>query len=252
MDSTAREILAGLIAEYPPDLRPLQLMDLERIVFHVDLVLAERATSVCDIGGGIGLFSLGCAVTGLKATLVDDFRDPVNIEHGDGILDLHRSRGVRVVCRDFIADGLGDFPAGSFDAVTTVESMEHWPHSPKRLFHQVMKLLKPNGTFIIGVPNCVNLRKRITVPFGHGKWSAMSAWYEPDVFRGHLREADADDLRYIARDLGLRDVRIIGRNWQGHQSPSPWIRMATAVVDQAIRPIPSLCSFLYLIGHRPC
>jgi 2-polyprenyl-3-methyl-5-hydroxy-6-metoxy-1,4-benzoquinol methylase len=251
MDSKAKDILSGLIAEYPADLQPLQVMDLDRIVFHVDLVLAEGATSVCDIGGGIGLFSLGCAVSGLKVTLVDDFRDPVNLHYGDGILQLHRSHGVNVVCRDFIAQGLSDFAAGSFDAITTFESMEHWHHSPKRLFHQVMKLLKPNGTLVIGVPNCVNLRKRITVPFGHGKWSAMSAWYEPDAFRGHVREADADDLRYIARDLGLRDARIIGRNWQGHQSPSRWIRRATRLIDQFIRPIPPLCSFLYLIGHKP-
>jgi hypothetical protein len=58
-------------------------------------------------------------------------------------------------------------------------------------------------------------------------------------------------LRYIARDLGLRDARIIGRNWQGHQSPNRWIRMATKLMDTPIRPIPALCSFLYLIGHKP-
>jgi hypothetical protein len=47
--------------------------------------------------------------------------------------------------------------------------MEHWHHSPKRLFRQVSdKLLKPGGRFVLAVPNCVNLRKRLSVPLGVG------------------------------------------------------------------------------------
>ena len=50
---------------------------------------------------------------------------------------------------------------------------------------------------MVGVPNCVNLRKRLTVPLGRGKWSPMADWYEQPSFRGHVREPDAlrDRLR---------------------------------------------------------
>jgi SAM-dependent methyltransferase len=242
--------LVGLTSKYPPELQPGQLRDLARIAFHIDLVVAQGATSVCDIGGGIGIFSLGCSVAGLETTLVDDFRDPVNFRYGDNFLELHRSHGVSVLCRDFISEGLDDFPPGSFDAVTTFDSMEHWHHSPKRLFHQLMRLLKPNGSIIIGVPNCVNLRKRITYPFGYGSWSRMSDWYERDRFRGHVREPNVDDLRYIARDLDLQDVRVIGRNWPGYHSSSRFVRMATAICDRAIQLAPSLCATIYLIGRK--
>jgi hypothetical protein len=87
--------------------------------------------------------------------------------------------------------------------------------------------LKPGGLFFLGVPNCVNLRKRITVPLGAGKWSAIEEWYEREMFRGHVREPDVGDLRYIARDLGLRDVRIFGRNWLGYASRHGWVRALT-------------------------
>ena len=56
---------------------------------------------LCDIGGGIGLYSIGCAGYGFKrAVLADDFNDPVNHEVGDSILDLHRGYGVEVVSND--------------------------------------------------------------------------------------------------------------------------------------------------------
>jgi hypothetical protein len=63
--------------------------------------------------------------------------------------------------------------------------------------------LKPGGLFFLRAPNCVILRKRITVPLGVGKWSSMDEWYEREMFGGHIRGPDVGHLRYIARDLGL-------------------------------------------------
>ena len=112
--------------------------------------------------------------------------------------------------------GLLPFEEASFDVITSFDSMEHWHHSPKRLFQEVMRVLKPSGRFILGVPNCVNLRKRLTVPFGFGKWSSIDDWYEQETFRGHVREPDVEDLRYIANDMGLMELQILGRNWMAY------------------------------------
>lgn len=71
-----------------------------------------------------------------------------------------------------------------FDAITSFDSMELWHHSPSKLFFEITSQLKPGGVFRLGVPNCVNLRKRLTVPLGFGKWSAMQDWYEEENFRG--------------------------------------------------------------------
>ena len=69
----------------------------------------------------------------------------------------------------------------------------------------------------------MNLRKRITVPLGYGKWSRMEDWYEEDRFRGHVREPDVADLRYIGADLDLKNIEILGRNWLGYQSRFNWV-----------------------------
>jgi len=113
-----------------------------------------------------------------------------------------------------------------------------------------MNLLNEDGVFVLAAPNCVNIRKRFTVPFGRGEWSAMSDWYENQVFRGHVREPDVDDLLYIARDMGLSDIKVYGRNWLGYYSNNKIINLFTPIIDYPIRVFPILCSDIYVIGFK--
>lgn len=250
------EPLRNIAHQYPIDMVEDQLEDISRISFNICLAL-DAAThkplnnlEICDLGGGVGMFSIGCAAIGLKrVVLVDDFDDPVNHRIGASILDLHRSLGVEVDSRDVIEKGIQDLD-GSFDIITTFDSMEHWHHSPKNLFHEVVNKLNPGGIFVLGVPNCVNLRKRLSTLLGIGKWSGMHDWYEINKFRGHVREPDVNDLLYIARDMGLADIKIFGRNWLGHRSASQLIRLATKIIDHPLRILPSLCSDIYLVGRK--
>ena len=102
----------------------------------------------------------------------------------------------------------------------------------------------------IGVPNCVRLRKRLTVPFGFGKWSDFNSYYYQDVFRGHVREYDIDDLKKIAEDLGFENYKIIGRNWSGLESSNSILRAITKFSDLILRFFPCLCDSIYLIAKK--
>jgi SAM-dependent methyltransferase len=250
---TSEEIAARLrtiAGTYPEELVAGQRRDVARITFNIELVTDRvgQDVAVCDLGGGIGLFSVGCAALGMRATLVDDFGDSVNRDYAQVPQQLHQKYDVEVVSSDLIVSP-PEFAAGSFDAVTSFDSMEHWHHSPRALFHRVLRWLRPGGLFILGVPNCVNLRKRITVPFGIGKWSSMADWYDEARFRQHVREPDTGDLRYIARDLQLQQVEILGRNWLGYASRRGWVRLGTPLFDVPLRLFPSLCADIYLIGR---
>lgn len=247
-----RDALRRIAMQFPPELVESQLDDVERVACHIDLVHSEMGADVrlCDVGGGIGLFSVGCAAVGMRVILMDDFGDDVNRRFGDSPLTLHRHHGVRVETRDVIADGIA-LPPASLDVVTTFDAVEHWHHSPKRLFASVVETLVPGGLFLLGAPNCVNLRKRLTVPLGRGKWSSMADWYECPTFRGHVREPDVEDLRYIAKDMGLVGVRILGRNWSGRRSPSRAVRLLSRATDHVLRLRPALCSDIYLLGRKP-
>jgi SAM-dependent methyltransferase len=237
---------------YPADMQAEQIADAERVAFNIRLALGQQSPShlsICDLGGGVGLFSVGCKAIGFaRSVLIDDFRDPVNLAKGDSVLDLHRSFGVEVHSRDIVAEGMG--VEATFDVITSFDSMEHWHNSPRMLFQEVTRKLKPNGRFVLGVPNCVNLRKRLTVPLGYGKWSGFDEWYHRDMFRGHVREPDVSDLRAIAADMGLVNTQIIGRNWTGHASPKTITRIAARIMDLPLRAFPNLCGDIYLVGWK--
>jgi 2-polyprenyl-3-methyl-5-hydroxy-6-metoxy-1,4-benzoquinol methylase len=246
------ERLTRLVGEFPEVMHRRQLGDIPRVAFHLKLALAGREPSklaICDVGGGLGLFIVACAALGAQATLIDDFRDDAHLRIGEQVLEVYRRYGVETISRDVVADGLGGYD-GAFDTITAFATMEHWHHSPKKVFHQMTDALRPQGRFILSAPNCLNIRKRISWVLGTGYWSHIRDWYEPEVFRGHVREPSISDMRYIARDLALRDVCIYGRNWAGYASPSRARRLITPLVDRPLRLRPSLCSTLYLVGSK--
>jgi SAM-dependent methyltransferase len=243
--------LRDIAQRYPQELIDGQIRDTPRIAFNIGLILDRVGANVsmCDLGGGIGLFSVGCAVLGMRSTLVDDFSDSVNRKYASVPDTVHRQSSVTVISTDLVASP-PEFPKNSLDVVTSFDSIEHWHSSPKPSLHRALDWLKPGGLLILGLPNCVNLRKRLTVPFGRGKWSSMADWYEATPFRGHVREPDVDDLRYIARDLKLENIEILGRNWLGYQHRSSLVRIITRLVDVPLRMFPGLCADIYLVGTK--
>lgn len=225
-----------------------------KAVFEIELLkraLGElKGKSVIDVGGGWGLYAASCAALGMNATLLDDFGDSGQFNDlNDPKYSMPNDFGVSVMKQDVIVDGLGKTPE-SVDAITCFDMIEHLHASPKEFLHDAMRVLRPGGVLLIGVPNCVNLRKRLTVPFGRGSWSQFSVWYEPKIFRDHVREPDVQDLKKIAKDISLCDYQIIGRNWQGSLSPSKITRISTKMSHQILSYFPSLCSDIYLLGYK--
>jgi hypothetical protein len=225
-----------------------------RTAFNIILALAGRPPGevrMCDLGGGLNLFAPAVAALGAKEViLVDDFGDRGYAGAWETVLPVHGRLGVKVVSRDLVSLGLSGVIAGQVNVFTCFEFLEHCHHSPKKLLREAASHLVAGGLFVISVPNCVNLRKRLTVPLGFGRWTRMEDWYEPEVFRGHVREPSVDDLKYIARDLGLRDTRIHGRNWSGYYSPRRTVRWLTGIFDLPLRLFPGLCSHIYLVGRK--
>lgn len=224
--------------------------EIARHVFNVQLAIldVQPGAAICDIGGGWGSFSSICAGLGYRSILIDDFRDQGFFTRDDLRYQMQRHYGVQQVSRDVVAQGI-DFAPNSIDVFTCFDSMEHWHNSPKRLFAQVVNALKPGGRFVLACPNCLNLRKRISTLLGTARWTAMHDWYEQEVFRGHVREPNLEDLLYIARDMGLVNTSIHGANFAGLLQPG--LRALTLAIDPLLRLRPSLCSDIYLVGHKP-
>lgn len=251
-NKSIRKKLVDIAEKYPSNLRNYAVIDIDRTLCNISLTLKVlgkpiEEASIVDLGGNISMFSLCCKAIGFRdVCVIDDFSDPINDSEGDSILDLHRSHGINIVNEDLVKETPHTLP--SADVYTSFDSMEHWHHSPKNLFATISSNLKvTKGGFVLGVPNCVNMRKRITVPFGYGKWSQMVHWYEVEQFRGHVREPDVSDLKYIARDIGFDSFEIVGRNWVGLKNGNCSIRALSKIVDLPMRLLPSICGDIDLV-----
>jgi len=230
------DVVQALARRYPEALRVEQLADAARIASHVERILSP-GSSVADLGGGIGLFSPSCSALGMQTWLVDDFGDAVNQAYRLDDIGLHRALGVRVVEAPIHRWGEA-FGDESLDVITCFDSLEHWHHSPRPVFAEAYRVLKPGGSLLISGPNAVNLRKRLGVPLGRSNWSHFEDWFYPDQFRGHVRE------------LGFEKQAVWGRNWAGYPAAGrgravPWL------IDRALRPFPTLCSDLYVLARKP-
>src|SRR5262245_4367207 len=123
-----KETLFNVLVHYPTSEIENQRQDIPRIAFHLGLIVTNvgAGSAVADIGGGLGLFSPGCAALGFNSSLVDDFRDAGNIRVAREVLKrVHERCGVTVVCRDVVTHGV-DFAPNTLDAVTSFDSIEHW------------------------------------------------------------------------------------------------------------------------------
>ena len=236
------------IEKYPPYYLRWRI---KQTAFHISIIvsiLGNKAT-ICDIGGGWGMFLAGCSAIGMSSILIDDFGDTCFLDSDDLRPQLLNEFNITVLKQNVLEKDI-DFPPESIDAFTAFDIMEHFHHSPKSLFTQIVSSLKSGGLFLIGVPNCVNLYKRLTVMLGIEKWSSMYDWYETTPFRGHVREPSLGDLKYIAKDLGLKDIKTFGRNWLGYYNPNKTVRIFTNLINRPLCLRPSFCSNIYMIGKK--
>ena len=247
----ARDLSTDVFTKWWPKLNALeQRSEIARNIYNVQLATDGVPANawICDVGAGWGAFACTVKGMGYRSTMIDDFRDRGFYSEADSRYKMQQHFGVDIVSRDVVADGLG-MAENSLDVVTCFDSMEHWHNSPKKVFHEIVRALKPGGRFVLGGPNCVNLRKRFTTLVGKTRWTSMDDWYEQPVFRGHVREPSVPDLWYIARDMGLVRVQTLGENFAGMVSPR--LGFVTALLNPLLKARPSLCSEIYLVGHKP-
>jgi SAM-dependent methyltransferase len=222
--------------------------------------LLKRGTTIVDLGGGGTWFTPVLSQMGFDASLVDDFKGGGGVNEDPqrrdlSFIDRFRELGVKVYSQDLLSPPL-PFPNESVDVFTFIDALEHLHHSPRRLFAEIQRALRPQGYMLLATPNAVSLRKRIWAVLGLNPSPDFHGWYDPDVFRGHVREPSVRELHRLLELNGLRVVSTCGRNRIGQDSlalsflPRNLRRVLAQLSESVLRLLPTLCSDIIVVGQR--
>jgi SAM-dependent methyltransferase len=247
------------------DAKPAEDPALEkRQEFYIRLLaqhdLLKKGLRIADLGGGSAWFIVVLAQMGLDATLVDDFWGGGHVEANVyrqqlSFLEGFEKLGVKIQSQDLISKPL-QMPDESLDVVTCFHTLEHWHHSPKKLFAEIRRVLRPGGHVIFATPNVVNLRKRVYTVLGKSPFANLDEWYQHEVFRGHVREPSIADLHQLYQWNGFQVVATYGRNFIGQDSvalsflPAPLRRSLAGTSVKLLQMVPSLCSDIHVVGIK--
>jgi len=245
-----------------------QLFYLE-LLYRVGTLAAGK--HLLDLGAGTSAFGSVAAALGMQVSIADDFGGGGGVEHGGHanaedmnltgvrklIANWKTQLGIRVLESDIINEPLA-LETASVDVVTCINSLEHWHHSPKRLFQEIVRVLRPSGYLVLVTPNAANLRKRISALAGRNIWDRLEWWYHDGdpVFRGHVREPIIADLKQIMEWNDFEVVNVCGRNYLGQQSKAlgflsaPLLKRTVATLDWMLRLRPTLCSDIHVVGRK--
>lgn len=261
-ESLYRDAIKPIFAGQPqePSLDDRNLFYLQMLMEHGILTPGKH---LVDLGAGLSIFGPMVRKLGMEVTLVDDFGGGGGVIAGQSAKDIHvlklfrEQLGIHIVEQNFVEQPL-QLTDASVDTITCFHSLEHWHNSPKRLFREITRVLRPHGWLVLATPNAVNMRKRAFVLMGRSNFPSLQAWYDEGdpVFRGHVREPIIRDLHQLMDWNGFEVRGTYGRNFIGRKSralkflPEPMVNGTAIVSDVILRLFPSLCSDIHVVGRR--
>lgn len=110
------------------------------VIRHLPFMKSLHGKKVCDLGAGLGFFSVGFARNGANVTAVDVDKDALEY--------LSKTYGIDVLQKDVEKD---DLAAGEYDVVFIGEILEHI-RDPSALVAKSAAALKPGGLLVLSTP----------------------------------------------------------------------------------------------------
>lgn len=196
-------------------------VDLKR--FCCSLKLLDRnglieGKHILDMGSGVGIMAIAFSRFGARVIGIDKFifpsggENPYRVSGFEKLEQLWRDNGVRIIEGDIINKPL-PFEDELFDVVNFDATIEHLVESPKQLFSEVHRVLKPGGVFLVTTPNLANLLRRIRFVFGFSPYWDIKDYFESyPHFTGHRREFTVYELRSMLEWSSFKVTEVTTAN----------------------------------------
>lgn len=235
-------------------------IDRKRFTFSLELLdqqLHVRGKRILDLGSGVGIFAVALRMLGAKVVGLDKFifpnafDNPYRIETFSKLQDIWRKGDILVKEGDL----LKRLPFGEdeFDLVNCDCTIEHLLNSPKSLFSEVKRVLRPGGVFFITTPNFANLLRRVRFLLGRSPhWDLREYFDGEEHFTGHRREFTLSELRRQLSWAGFSVLWWRTQNsffrWHRLFHPRKWMAHAAAALSF---PFPTMREMLFVLGQKP-
>lgn len=161
----------------------------------LSLLPADRSARILDVGAGEGYFSRLMAERGYRAEACDYQRDLFKLKD----VPFHQAN-------------LGEaipLPDESFDAVVSIEVMEHIENHT-RFVREMMRVLKKGGTIVLTTPNVLSIPSRWHY-FLYGYTDCAPRPLDPsreDYFMQHINPASLPEILFLLERFGGELVQL--------------------------------------------
>jgi len=201
--------------------------------------------SICDVGGFWGVWPVTAARLKYRVAMTETLK-----YYGDSfkpLFDQITKSGVEIFNYDPFSED-ASLPR-TFDVVTVMAVLEHYPHSLRVLIGNLKRLVNPTGRIFFDVPNITYWPKRTAMLRGQSPLAEIADIYKSEEpFIGHHHEFTLGELRDLARLGGLRIVRedfynysLAGQNRLTLLVRHPILSTALALSPQSRECIAVLC-----------
>ncbi len=150
--------------------------------------------------GNKKLLDIGCGTGEITLELKNKGFDVTGIDFSEVAVKKAREKGLNIILSDFDKDGI-KFPDNSFDIVWAGDIIEH-VFDPMFLFKEIARVLRPDGSFLLTVPNDFNFYNRLLI-FLKGK-SIQSGLYRRFKISKHHTFFSLELLEFMLNSNGLK------------------------------------------------
>jgi len=211
---------------------------------------------LCDLGGYYGVVTRAMAQLGYESHLVDAFGPLMDDPSHADLRQWWDSTGLNAHDIDLQSRSLRlPFDDSSFDLVTLLAVIEHFPHSPRLVLEEARRILRPDGLLVVDTPNAGAFGNRIGFfRHGEGLWAPIRDLYASEIpFPGHKRCYSRRELVAVLKWAGLEptDVVVFDPDGRVKHSGSLSARLLYDGVYPLIAPLfPDLRDYLWVSARR--